>query len=241
MLKILICEDLVGESTRLEKFVDNYFNFKKISHTITVYDNAEDGIFDYENDKTYDIALLDIILPHKTGIDLAKVIRKYDQFCNIIFITSSREFAIESYQVKAFNYLLKPFDEKSLSVLLEDLMVSIKNHDDKFVTLTSRYGCYKIKLRDVIYVESFKRQITFHIDKQDDIIVNDKLDNIEGILNDSRFLRCHKSYLINMDQVSMLESRSFKFSNGMVAPIPKENLNTVKQKYFDYLYNKVEE
>ncbi|MEG0824004.1 MAG: LytTR family DNA-binding domain-containing protein, partial [Erysipelotrichaceae bacterium] len=223
MLKILICEDLVGESARLEKFVDNYFNLKKISHTINVYNNAEDGIFDYENDKTYDIALLDIILPHKTGIDLAKVIRKYDQFCNIIFITSSREFAIESYQVKAFNYLLKPFDEKSLSVLLEDLMESIKNHDDKFVTLTSRYGCYKIKLRDVIYVESFKRQITFHIDKQEDIIVNDKLDNIEEILNDGRFLRCHKSYLINMDQVSMLESRSFKFSNGMVAPIPKEN------------------
>lgn len=240
MFRVLICEDDVKDEKLISKYVSNFFNKQKIPFSLTIYNTAERAAKDYASNVLYDIVLLDIVLPKMSGIDLAKKIRKKDPNSNIIFITSSKDFAIESYQVKAYYYLMKPFKPTDLTHLLSQLVQSIKDADTKFITLSSKFGYYKINHKDILFIESFKRQITIHIKNEKSVTLNEKLDVVQQKLNDPRFLRCHKSYLVNMDFVTKLESRTFVFTDGSSAPIPKESLNVIKQKYFGYLATKVQ-
>lgn len=239
MYRILLCEDDKHEKTRLETFLVKYFNSIQKPYQLTSYDKAIDAKEGIVNGAVYDIALLDIIMPDYTGLELSKDIRENDGDCKIVFITSSKEFAIESYDVHASDYILKPFIEDKMTAVLDQLIKSIDDEDRDYVVLNSKFGHYKVKHKDVVYLESFKRQVMIHLSNEETITLNGKLDSVEELLCDDRFLRCHKSYLVNMDYIAKLENRQFVFHDGNVVPIPKESLNTIKQKYFDYLYNKI--
>ena len=239
MYRILLCEDDKHEKTRLENFLASYFNAIQRPYHLASYEKAIDAKNEALNNTMYDIALLDIIMPEYTGLQLSKDIRKRNDECKIVFITSSKEFAIESYEVHASNYILKPFKENKMKIVLDKIIKELDDEDRSYVVLNSKFGHYRVKHKDIIYLESFKRQVMFHLNNGDTITLNGKLDSIEELLHDERFLRCHKSYLVNMDYIAKLENRQFIFLNGDVVPIPKESLNTTKQVYFNFLYNKI--
>lgn len=238
MINVLICEDDVIQSKRLENYIRNYFEEKSISYELKIFINAEDVIEDYQNDILYDIVFLDIILPNKSGVELAHLIRKYDKCCVIIFLTTSREFAIESYEVKALNYLLKPFDVEKMNEIMDDACKIVETKDEKFTSIANKSGTFILKNKDIVYCESYKRKIFIHIKGYDEFVTTFRLDTVEELLNDQRFLRCHKSYLVNMDYIVKIENRNFILVDGSEIPIPRENLHNMKAKYFDYIYSK---
>lgn len=111
MLQIAICDDNIDELSNMVQLINQYRTSRNFSCEYAVFPNGFELISTLEKGKLFDIYCLDIIMPGFTGIDVAKEIRCFDKNAPIIFFTSSPDFALESYSVKAINYILKPISK----------------------------------------------------------------------------------------------------------------------------------
>ena len=148
-----------------------------------------------------DLLFLDICMKQLNGMETARKLRQIQCKVPIIFLTASPDYAIESYEVQASGYLLKSFSEEKLMKLLNRILktdmkrrVAIKNRRQY------RYPCTD----DIMYIDSNKHNVTLHLSDGSEIITVDKLGEIEKRINEKRFLRCHQSYLVNMDYICLL-------------------------------------
>lgn len=118
MLQIAVCDDNIDELSNMVQLINQYRLSKNINLDYAAFSNGFELVSALEKGKRFDIYCLDIIMPGYTGIDVANEIRSFDKNAPILFFTSSSEFALESYSVKAINYVLKPISKEKLSSLL---------------------------------------------------------------------------------------------------------------------------
>lgn len=164
-----------------------------------------------------DLLFLDIFMGAQDGLAVARRIRGFDQSCCIIFATSSREHAIEGYGVRALQYLLKPVSAASLAQALDQALGSIgerRAEREAWVQVKNRKGSYKVFLRDIIYAESDVRIVSLHVREGEELSFYGRLDAFEAQCRDERFLRCHKSYLVNLDHVKAIVNDDIILNNG---------------------------
>lgn len=208
-------------------------------HAIVInkYDNYEEALNNCDSHVVSDIVFIAVDGEDSEGLKLARYIRTYDSHCKIIITSPVKDYAYDAFTINAFNYVLQPYDEKRISALVDELCHIFQKIDARYITLNSKFGYYRIKHKDIVYVESLKRQVFFHCKDGSVISINDKLDNIEKLLDDRRFLRCHKSYLVSMNYINKLENRHFTLISNISIPIPKESLNVIKKQYTDYIEN----
>ena len=127
-MKIAICDDNAQELIRISSLIDNYRLEKNMLLTYKTFQSAAELVSTLESgDADYDVLLLDILMPGLSGLQAAYEIREFDGVTKIIFLTSSPEFAVESYQVKAYNYILKPVSKEKLYTVLDELVKEDQN------------------------------------------------------------------------------------------------------------------
>ena len=151
-MKIAICDDEVAVSEVTKSLLQQWAIHQSISLSVHCYENGDDLIL-AQKSECFDLIFLDVLMPLLNGIDTAKELRRQNQNVPIIFLTSSKEFAFDSYEVKALQYLLKPVSPNQLWSIMNDFMVLIKNQKEIFVARTSDGFC-KIALEDTNYLEA---------------------------------------------------------------------------------------
>lgn len=125
------------------------------------FDNGDD-LINIHKKECMDIIFLDIVMPLFNGIDTAKELRSENHNVPIVFLTSSREFAVESYEVKALNYLLKPVDESRMFDVLENFRKEYQKKDEYF-TAKTQTGFSRIKIKDIEYLEAQNKTVIVHL------------------------------------------------------------------------------
>lgn len=240
MLNIAICDDNILEREINFDKINSYIKNNDLKANILQFQNGEDLIEYINNNKTFfDIIFLDIYMNAMNGIQTAKLIRENDYSCNIIFLTSSNSHAIESYEVRATYYLIKPIDSEKLHKAFQVAIDCIDRSNSKYVIVNNKRGCCKLFYRDILYAESKARIILLHNKQSDVISIYSKLNDFEAKLNDERFLRCHKSFLVNLDYVLGIKDSSFVMENHVTIPI-SSNIKDVKKIYMNYLLNNLQ-
>ncbi len=230
--RILICEDNAEELRILQNALTEFFS--QNSHLgepeYVTYSCGEDFLSTGDIDG-FDIAFLDIYMKEINGMGVAKALRKTDSKVRIIFLTTSIDFAIDSYDVQASGYLLKPLQvEKMQSLLLKILQdrprpkLAVKHRKEL------RYLFYD----DIIYAESRGRNLTIHLNNRPTITINEKLDILQATLKSPRFLRCHQSFLVNMDYVIDVDDAMFILSNKETVLIRQRDYAKMKSEYHKY-------
>jgi len=237
MINIAICDDIKEELELISSYVSKIINNINIEFKISTFNDGEEFIEHVSSSKeSYDIVFLDIYMKFSNGINTAKKIREFDKECKIIFITSSKEHAIESYEVRALYYILKPIEEDKLKdaifIAIEDL-----NLNDKNIVIKNKKGSYKIIYKDILYAESSARVVMIHLVSGQTISFYSKLKDFIELIQDDRFIRCHKSFVVNMHHVIKIEGNYIFMSGNLKIPISSVNSGTVKEKYFNYLLN----
>ena len=160
-LKIAICDD---EANQIEYLLDAVTMWaKKNRHAVEIkpYSAAKSLLFDYCEEKDFDILLLDIEMPGMSGVELAKAVRKENATVQIVFITGYYEYFSDGFDVSALHYLIKPADERKLMPVL-DRAVSNLTYRQRSVLLTSPEGDRKVSLADIEYVESENVHVAVH-------------------------------------------------------------------------------
>lgn len=233
MYQIAICEDEQVFSDALKQDCRKLCEKLKIEHTITVFQNSMDFFkaFLLEPEK-FDLLLLDIIMDGLNGMELAKKIRRKNKKAAIIFVTSSKDFALQGYEVQALHYLLKPVDP----ALLETLVAADyrSRFEKNYTLLESRGELLKVFLDEITALETVNRKVAVYLlDKT--IYHTGKLNELSDQLPQNIFIRCHQSFALNIRNIRELNKSHAVAVNGKVIPVSRSYLKAVQKAFLEWL------
>ncbi len=210
---------------------------------IQVRDFSNEYDFKENLDDTYssfDIILLNTTLHHEgDGVELATFIRNRNRKVMITFITTSERYYKEGYQVFATGYILYPFDSGTLHNVINFYYQKENTERRASWMIKEKGGNYKrIFCRNIVYIESFNREISIHLEDGTTIESYIKLNKAEEELPKPLFLRCHQSYIVSLYFVEEMERNMFHVQ-GSEIPISRKYQPIAKESYYDYIFKKV--
>jgi DNA-binding LytR/AlgR family response regulator len=184
----------------------------------------------------FDVLLLDIYMPGILGTDAARELRDMGDNCQIIFMTTSRDHAIDAFSVDAAQYLVKPYTEKEFFSALEKVMHKLTKKDEVYITVKSAEGISRVGLNKLVYAETESHiQKLYMLDGRVIKVRKSSTELFELLDGDLRFYKCGSTYIINMDYIVELLSMSVVFSTGAKIPILSRKRAEFKKLYMDYI------
>ena len=233
-MRIAVCEDNEIHRDILEHLLNRYFSERSILFALVPYKLGKNFLYDMEEGAYFDVAFLDIYMEDAMGNEIAHKLRAMGYQGEIIFLTASPDFAIESYDVDAGGYLLKPLDYGKLKKVMDRIT---RNIDPSTYHIRQRTTVTKVVYHEILYIESSNSKCILHTESGEVYTVYKTLNTIEKELGDRRFLRCHQSFLVNMDHIKQIE-KQFLLSNGDYVPIRQRGVKQVRQAYIEYTASK---
>lgn len=236
MLQIAICDDSIDDLSNMVQLINEYRSSKNVNCEYAVFPNGFDLISTLEKGKRFDIYCLDIIMPGFSGIDVAKEIRRLDKTAPILFFTSSPEYALESYSVKAINYVLKPISKEKLFNTLDELLDQIEvGKDEDAVIVKSTDGIQRILISNLAYVEVIGRNVLYHLHSGKVIECTEPFSlACDKLMKYGCFIKPHRSYLVNMQYVDTIEKHQVTLQNRSSIPVAQGKAKEIKQHYLNY-------
>jgi DNA-binding LytR/AlgR family response regulator len=230
LLRIAVCEDTPSDATRLLSFITQC----TVPHEVTHYPSGEDLIAVFSKGM-YDIIFLDVYMGVLTGVDTAQKIREIDSVVVIVFATTSDDFTREGYRLNAYKYLLKPVEASDVIEALELATLKRDRAQGATVNIVCDGKPVNVPLSDVLYVESNNRK-SLVVTATETYSTVTSIDALEKMLPAPRFLRSHRSYIVNLDHVEDI-GEDFIMDNGDKAYIRVKDFRGVKHAYDDYLFS----
>ena len=232
MYRVVICDDEATSLQINQILTEQVLEEAGIEYEIATFDDMREMTAALSDEKAeYDVLLCDILAVGMNGSEAAKELSRLGEQLPIIFISSTAEFALEGYSVNALRYLQKPID---IEKLREALMEAHQNSEDgealKF-QVADRF--YKIPFSDIDYLESCGRD-TDIVTKDERISVHMKFSDMEKKLPADMFLRCHRSYIINLAQAKDLARYRFLTKKGVEIPVSQLQYNETKRRFVKF-------
>lgn len=238
MIKIAFCDDDMEVLHQMNELLDRYLVERNEDITYAAFQSPFELLTEIEKGIRPDILFLDVVMPGQNGMDVAKEIRQYDTNMKIIFLTSSPEFAVESYSVGAYFYQLKPIWEESFFRLMDAVLAECEKKKKNSLILRSKDGITRIDLQQLEYCEVLGRKLLFHLEDGAVLESAGSLDDLAGqLMQYSNFFRPHRSFLVNMEYIQNISSRSIKMVNDAEIPIPHGKCSEIKNTYMEYAFN----
>ena len=238
MIKIAFCDDDMEVLHQMNELLDRYRVERNEEITYAAFQSPFELLTEIEKGIRPDILFLDVVMPGQNGMDVAKEIRQYDTNMKIIFLTSSPEFAVESYSVGAYFYQLKPIWEESFFRLMDSVLAECEKKKKNSLILRSKDGITRIDLQQLEYCEVLGRKLLFHLQNGAVLESAGSLDDLAGqLMQYSNFFRPHRSFLVNMEYIQNISSRSIKMVNDAEIPIPHGKCSEIKNTYMEYAFN----
>lgn len=230
-MHIVACDDERLWLDDLEKQLQEVGRKYAVQFELTLFTEAEE-CYEYLLQNPADIVFMDIFLAHGTGVELAKRLREHGFTFKLIFLTTSNEFANESYELDASYYLLKPLKSGQLEMALRRCGAFEK---EEYVLFDTGSQLVKIRPQDIIVVEVQDKYCYIHTVTRT-YKVYSSINKIREQLTQDYFLFTYRSVLINMHYVEKLGSKCFIMSNGFEAPIRVRDGAAVRSAYMDWVF-----
>lgn len=234
-MNIAICDDEILFTRELSSLLTHWAKKNDFSLTLYPYSNGDDLLTALRTIPV-DLIFLDIIMPLLNGIDTAREIRSMGLTVPVIFLTSSREFALDSYDVKAFHYLLKPVNTLKLFSVMDDFFKTYHVPAETFVAHTADGFC-SITLNDVDYLEAQNKQVLVCLSNGTTLKIRELFTKCEGGFTPEKgFFKCHRSYIVNLSHIKQF-TRTMVTTGISSVPISRNNYSAFKDAYFSYMFD----
>ncbi len=199
---------------------------------IKTFHNAESFLFDYEDNKEYDILLLDIEMDKINGIELAQKVRKDNERVQIIFITGFVDYMSMGYDVSALHYLMKPVSKEKLHQVLDKAVNLLLKKETNIIIKVDGQNII-IKLADIIYVESFGHYLSIYTVDEKEYTVKIGINKFVEELDNS-FIVPHRSYVVNLKYVKSISKNNVVLDDNKEIPMAKNNFEDVNKAFISY-------
>ena len=217
MLSIAVCDDEVIECCNMAKRIKEIMEEIKMPCIIRQFQSGGELLQTLES---FDVVFLDIIMRELDGIKTAQIFRERASDKILIFVSSSREYVFEAYDVEAFQYLLKPVDDRKLKSVLQKAVLKTESRLQEFIIVSRERQKKKLFLDDIYYFEIKGRMVDAH-GPEGIFTYYEQMGKLENKLQDKGFFRCHKSYLVNLKYVDRYNRQEVILENGEKIVIAK--------------------
>lgn len=235
MVNVAMCDDNIDELSNMVHLLNDYRTSKHLNCDYAVFQNGFDLVSALEKGKTFDLYCLDIIMPAYMGIDLAKEIRSHDKNAPILFFTSSPEFALESYSVNAVNYVLKPLSRGKFFGTMDTVLERMSIQRDDAIIVKSNEGIQRILLSNLVYAEVMGRNIFYYLLSGNVVKSAESFASVtESLLKHRCFMKPHRSYIVNMRYIDIIENNKITLQMLSSVPIAQGKTREMKERYLAF-------
>ena len=224
-MKIAVCEDKASDSAKLCAYINDYCQQNCYDGQIVAFDTGE-ALLDAFSPGAFDLIFLDIIMPGLSGTDVAQKIRETDRDCLLVFITTSKDYMAEGFSVQARGYVVKPLEQKNMDPVMHALRREFDNNS-RMIEIPVSGETIMVSIADLFYAEVYGKYAMLHM-KRGKLTTRLPLDELETRLGGTPFLRCHRSYIINMNYVDDMRAGDFLMRNGDIVPMRKNGRKEVR-------------
>ena len=233
-MRIAVCDD---EKEIRDMFVKRIETLHPKAELL-LYQSGEELLL---SDKEPDILLLDIQMPGKNGMEAAEELRRKNKKAIIIFVTALDDFVFQAFDVGAFHYLVKPFDDRKFAEVLQKAVEQFEDRNrqegaDKkgkmpSLMVTTGGKHVAVNLEDIVYAEVFDRKVILHT-MDADIEYYGKMKELEEKAGDE-FYRTHRSFLVNFDFIRKYDATTVYLEKGQ-AHMARQNYQEFVKQYLRY-------
>ena len=237
MYYIALCDDKTEELDKAEDMLRFYQEQRSaITFSIRRFQKSEELLW-VVREKEYvpDLLIMDIFMPGKLGVDVAKELRKMGCRCCIIFLTVSREYALEAFQVDAVQYLLKPVSYNEMFHVLDKAWKKVEEDKKKYLVIRIGSSLCRIPMQDILYVEAQKKCQSLYLTDGTQHLLRLTMAKIYGMLSAyEEFTKAGVSYIVNLIHVESISAQMIQLDNGKQIYLPRGAYPALKEQYFNY-------
>ncbi len=231
MYRLAICDDNQADAAYLQMLTEKWAKDAGVILQAEIFPSAEAFLFRYEEEKSFDLLLLDIEMGRMSGVELAKKIRRVNRRIQIIFVTGYMEYIAEGYDVEALHYLLKPVTEEKFFDVL-DRAKERSESGEKELCLSLPGEVVRIPLSEIRFLEVQRNYVTIY--GEEAYTVKKPLNELEAEL-DERFCRTGRSHIVNLHFVRRITRTQVILKDGRDLPLSRnfyEKINRAMIQYF---------
>lgn len=232
MIRTWICDDEERYLNEIEAQLHGILEKKNLEYHISSFTNAA-ALYEALDQQCPDLLLLDLVIGHDDGYDIAERLRQRAIEVEIAFITNYPEKMSEAFSFKPLGFISKPVTETNLLPVVERFLFFYQQKHAIYM-LSNKNMDIRIPLQEILYFESVAHHINLYtITSVSPLIYNGKLDDVERELNWSHFARCHKSFLINIHSILSIDRHHMQLSltTGQVIPISRRCYTNVLRRF----------
>ena len=231
-----ICDDLEEERLALANMIRTYAQKRGKSVRLRLFSSGMELLDSAPEPGGLQILFLDIFMPHQSGIEVARQLRRAGVDSAIIFATTSTDHGLDSFEVQAADYLVKPFQQEDVDQALDWCLEHLPEPMRRLCVYVDGEEL-EIPLASICYIEVLGHQSHIHT-VQRELVTRRGLDALESDLDSRDFLRCHRNFLVNMNHIQRMEGSDFQMSGGALIPISTSNLTRIRNAFIDWTYCK---
>ena len=238
MIRIALCDDEQTILDEVSQYVNKYAEKKQI-HSLEVvsFDSARALRNVLDDDKSFDIFVLDVYIGEEMGTALAKNIRKRGIDSPIIFLTTSVEHAPEGYETGTLRYLIKPLDSKKFYEAMDAATQQAEKVSERLIKLKTENGIETINANHVMYSEAHDHyQYVILGDRRQIKVRTTVADLFTTLMRNGGFVRVGSAYIVNLRNVKNVSTHKVDLYNDMSIPIPRGKHSEIKKAFWDYQY-----
>ena len=222
-MHIAICDADIQQRRALSDAVRSALSKESCSFQIKEYARVQDLLYDVQDGDCVDAIFIDMAVAG--GWEAVLTLRRFGYEGFLVLMSDCRERILDGYAVEADGYLPKPFEKRCICELLARLCLRAKK---ACLIVRCHARIVRVPYHEILYIESRNARCVIHRLGHTEHIVYAQLDDLERELNDARFLRCHQSYLVNMDHI-VAADRQFSMSNGDAVSIRQRELRQLRE------------
>lgn len=213
MWNIAIIEDEEAMSNQLVSYFAKFGKDYNESFSFAIFSNAETFLKNYK--KEYSVVLMDINLPGMNGMECVKKLREIDDTVLVVFVTNLSQFAVDGYEVKAFDFVVKPISYYNFSLKLKRALSHLSSLNNYELIISTKDKKYFININQLIYIEIRNHTIIYHL-VNDEIKGSGTLKSLYTNLKKHHFAFCNQCYLVNLAFVKGIDDGFLLINNEKI-------------------------
>ncbi|MCM1154858.1 MAG: LytTR family DNA-binding domain-containing protein [Roseburia sp.] len=243
MYLIALCDDEAAELEKTEQLLSDYERkHPGPEFMIRCFENADKLLYTIrEENYTPDLIFMDIYMPDEKkdscpiGLEAAKQLRNMNYKGKIVFLTTSREYALEAFDVDALQYIVKPVSEEKLFSLLGGLLKNIEEDRRRYILLKIEGRLVRVSLNDIIYFEAQGKAQYLYLANGTRCVLRMTMTEIYGLLSHyQEFIKIGAAFIVNLGYIDSLNAREICMDNGVKIYLPRGTYKTIREQYFNY-------
>lgn len=221
-MRIAICDDEEAQRLLIQRYVEEWALDNKVVLETELFASGESFWFAWEDDSSYDLLIFDIEMGQLNGMELAAGIRRKDEDIPILFVTGYDSYMAQGFEVAALHYLLKPLRKEKLFTVLDKFKkMRMRKTQEEKILFRAEEGPLSLPVSRIWYIEAMAHQCILYTEDTSHVLCTSIGEMVRQLCGRREFVRCHRSYLVNVQHISAIVKPELVLDDGRRIPVSR--------------------